>query len=99
HAIYRLVKGRLLHADSNQAVTQLVDGVLHVFQEYCDVAVAGSVSILFAAQNVFVDRQMLRASRDTYQLAVELGAMLEPFGINELSFTRPLERSEVQELG
>jgi len=99
HAIYRLVKGRQLHADTNQAITQLVDGVLQVFQEYCDVAVASSVSILFAAQNVFVDRQMLRASRETYQLAVELGAMLEPFGITELSFTRPLDRGEVQELG
>lgn len=99
HSVYRLVKGRLLHAESNQAVTQLVDGLLHAFQEYCDVAVVSSVSILFAAQNVFVDRQMLKTSRETYQLAVELGQMLEPFDLTELTFTRPLERTEVQEMG
>jgi hypothetical protein len=99
HSVYRLVKGRLLHAESNQAIVQLVDGLIHAFQEYCDAAAATSVSILFAAQNVFVDRQMLKSSRETYQLAIELGGMLEPFGITELTFSRPLERTEVHELG
>lgn len=99
HCVYRLVKGLLMHDDANQAIAPLVEAVALASAEYCAISGGDCVSILFAANNVFVDRLMLRASRETYQLALELGEMLEPFGLTEIALNQHLDRAEVQELG
>lgn len=99
HALYRLIKGCLLHAESNQAVTQLVDFTLQTVDQYCEAHQCESVSVLFAAKAVFVNRQMLRASRETYELARELGELLEVCGVNEVTVQRSVSRGDVAEFG
>jgi hypothetical protein len=99
HAIYRLIKGCLLHAESNQAVTQLVDFTLQTVDQYCEAHQCDSVSVLFAAKTVFVNRQMLRASRETYELARELGELLDVCGVNEVTVQRTVSRGDVAEFG
>lgn len=98
HGVYRLVKGRLLHDDANQAITQLVDALAQAVGDYAAASKGSTVAVLFASNNVFVDRQMLRASRETYQLALELGEMLATFGITELSLSHPLDRAEAHDM-
>jgi len=99
HAVYRLVKGCLLHAESNQAVTQLVDSVVSTVDQYCRVAHTERVSILFAAKTVFVNRQMLKASKETYALALELGAMFQTCDFNELTLSHDMTAGDASLFG
>lgn len=99
HAVYRLVKGCMLHAESNQAVTQLVEFTVNSVHQYCQVAGVQNVSILFAAKTVFVNRQMLKASKETYALALELGSMLQTCDFNELTLSRELTEGDVSVFG
>ncbi len=99
NAIYRLVKACQIHAEHNNAVTQVVDFVVAAIGEYCERAKVSSAAILFTANAVFVNRQMLRASRETYQLALELGQMLEPCGVTEVTLHASTNPQEVAEFG
>ena len=97
--LYRLIKGCFLHDDSNQAIVQLVELVVDTAVQFCDRAQVPAVSVLFAANSVFVNRQMLRASRETYQLALELGTMLSGCGVTEVTLDRTVTKPEVAEFG
>jgi hypothetical protein len=99
HAIYRLIKGSFLHESSNQAIAQLVESVMDASSRYCERAGVENAAILFAANSVFVNRQMLRAARETYQLALELGNLLQPCHVTELTVGSSLSKEEVTEFG
>ena len=99
NAIYRLIKACQIHAENNNAVAQVVDFVVASATEYCDRAKVASAAILFTPNAVFVNRQMLRASRETYQLALELGQMLEPCGVTEITLSSSTTIQEVAEFG
>ncbi len=99
HAIYRLIKGCFLHDDSNQAVANLIEFVIETTHVYCGRAGVEAVSVLFAGNSVFVNKQMLRASRETYQLALELGTILSGCGITEVTFERSIIAGEIGEFG
>ncbi|HTJ80665.1 MAG TPA: hypothetical protein VL400_03045 [Polyangiaceae bacterium] len=99
NALYRLVKACQLHSDSNQAVAQVVEFVQGTVGAYCDRTHLDQIAILFTKQAVFVNRQMLRASRETYQLALELGAILESFDVTEITLSKQTSAVELSELG
>ncbi len=99
HALYRLIKGCLLHDDSNQALVPLVESVIETTRDLVRRTKAPSASVLFANNSVFVNRQMLRASRETYQIALDLGALLVPCNVTEVTLHPGIETSEVGEFG
>lgn len=99
HALYRVVKGCFLHEDGNQALTPLYEGLIEAVGAFCSRSKAESASVLFASNTVFVNRQMLRASRETYQLALEIGTMLLPCRITEVSLDPTVSASAIAEFG
>jgi hypothetical protein len=99
NAIYRLVKACQIHAENNAAVAQVVDFVVAAVKEYALRANFPQAAILFTTNAVFVNRQMLRASRETYQLALELGQILEPCGVTEVTLSVTTTPAEVAEFG
>jgi hypothetical protein len=99
HALYRLIKGCFLHDDTNQALVPLVDSVIDAAHQFTSRTGAPHASVLFANNSVFVNRQMLRASRDTYQLALELGSLLAPCNVTEVTIETGVNPTEVAEFG
>ncbi len=99
NAIYRLIKACQIHAENNAAVAQVVDFVVSAVKEYAQRANVPQAAILFTTNAVFVNRQMLRASRETYQLALELGQILEPCGVTEVTLAITTTPAEVAEFG
>ncbi|MFO0553577.1 MAG: hypothetical protein U0271_34665 [Polyangiaceae bacterium] len=99
NAIYRLVKACQLHSETNAAVSAVIEYVITSSRDYCERCSVAAASILFTEHAVFVNRQMLKTSRETYQLAVELGALLEPAGVTEITLAREIGPQEVGEFG
>ena len=80
NALYRLVKACQLHAETNQAVAQVTDYVVTAVAQFVNKADVAAAAILFSPHAVFVNRQMLKASRETYQLAIWLGTLSSLWG-------------------
>jgi hypothetical protein len=83
-AVYRLVKACQLYDDANQTVRQLVPPVPDAVSSFCRLLGTDRVRLLFSPEVVMVNRKMLRAPRDTFALALQVGALLETAGVNEL---------------
>jgi hypothetical protein len=87
-AIYRLVKACLLHGDQNDAVAAQLPGVSSALHEFCALRDAESARVVFAADVAFVNRRLLKGSRDVAAIANELGALLQKGGANEVLLER-----------
>ena len=98
NALFRLVRVLGIHTETNQAVLSLVDGMVTAVGAYCEIAASGAASVLFAEDTVFVNGQMLRASRDTYATAIKLGQYYERCGISEITFDRGVTAPQVSAL-
>ncbi|MBX3188047.1 MAG: hypothetical protein KF819_13580 [Labilithrix sp.] len=99
HGVYRAVKACLFHTDvNNDAVTGLTAAAATTVAEYCQLASCAAVSIAFLGDAVFVNRQILKGSRDTHALASALGELLEPCGVTELTLRRDVTTSAVAQL-
>ena len=90
-ACFRLVKACQIHDDSNQTVQQLIPDVVSAVREYCELAAAESVRIMFSTEVVFINRKLMRAPRETYAIALQLGELLAHADANEVAFERSLE--------
>jgi hypothetical protein len=90
HGIYRLVKARLFHTDSNDAVTSLTTAAATAVRDFCRLAAAEQVLVTFLGDAVFVNGQILKASRDTHALAAALGELLAPAEVTELTLARTI---------
>lgn len=97
--LYRLVKACQLHTESNQAVAQVVEYVQSSVEAYHRATGQEAATILFSKNAVFVNRKMLRASREAYQLALDLGEALLASGVTEVSVQRAVESFELMEFG
>ncbi len=87
HGVYRLVKASLFYTDaSNDAITNLTTAATGAVAQFCKVAGADAASITFIGDAVFVNGQILKASRETHALTEELRGMLEPCEVTELTF-------------
>ncbi len=93
------MKACQLHAESNQAVVQVVEYVAATLSAFESKAGVTSTSILFSPHAVFVNRQMLKASRETYQLALELGSMLASCDVTEITLLSPPSAQDVMDFG
>src|SRR5262249_22087566 len=76
NGLYRLVKACLFHAGTNDAVTSSTAAAAQSVREYCRAASVERAIITFLGDAVFVNSQILKASRDVHALAAELGEML-----------------------
>ncbi|WP_437778271.1 hypothetical protein [Sorangium sp. So ce1097] len=93
--IYRLAKACLLHSDSNQAVLSLVPSAIDSIVEYCELSGSEAATLVFAGNTLFLNGQMLRASRDTYEIALELGSFFEACDVSELVLEKTVRRAEL----
>lgn len=94
-ALYRLVKASQLHADGNQTVQSLLGQAADAAAELCSKAGNDQATIVFASNTVFVNGKLLRASRETHAVALELGGWLDKLGASELVVDRNVNRSDL----
>lgn len=95
HGFYRLVKACMLHSETNQAVQSLLPVAVSAVGDFCQAAQTDAAVMLFAGETVFIGAQILRASRETYGVAQELGAYLETVGATEVTFERGITNNNV----
>ncbi|WP_437527258.1 hypothetical protein WME79_42480 [Sorangium sp. So ce726] len=93
--IYRLAKACLLHSDSNQAVLSLVPSAIDSIVQFCELSGSEAATIVFAGNTLFINGQMLRASRETYEVALELGSFFEACDVSELVLDKAVRRAEL----
>ncbi|WP_434043596.1 MULTISPECIES: hypothetical protein [Sorangium] len=93
--IYRLAKACLLHSDSNQAVLSLVPSAIDSIVQYCELSGTEAATLVFAGNTLFLNGQMLRASRETYEIALELGSFFEACDVSELVLEKTVRRAEL----
>ncbi|WP_437895809.1 hypothetical protein [Sorangium sp. So ce124] len=93
--IYRLAKACLLHSDSNQAVLSLVPSAIDSIVQFCELSGSEAATIVFAGNTLFINGQMLRASRETYEVALELGSFFEACDVSELVLDKTVRRAEL----
>ena len=98
-ALYRIVKACLLYNDTNQAVLSLVPATAAAVNEFCTTREVPSARILFADHVVFVNRRVLRGSRETAAIGLELGALVERCGVNELTLERGVSQESMAGFG
>jgi len=96
HGVYRVVKACQFHADvGNDAVTSLTAAATNAVTEYCARAATETVAISFLGDAIFVNRQILKASRDTHALAAELRDLLATCEVTELTLSRSVDRAGI----
>ena len=96
HGVYRTVKACQFHTDvSNDAVTSLTASAANGVAEYCARAGTETVALSFLGDAIFVNRQIMKASRDTHALAAELRALLETCEVTELTFAKGVDRAAI----
>ncbi|WP_437315800.1 hypothetical protein [Sorangium sp. So ce385] len=93
--IYRLAKACLLHSDSNQAVLSLVPSAIDSIVQFCELSGSEAATLVFAGNTLFINGQMLRASRETYEIALELGSFFEACDVSELVLDKTVRRAEL----
>ena len=96
-AIYRLAKLAQMHDLSNQAFTRQLEQTHQQITEY-GLRAGMHINILFAQRAVFVAGQLLKGSYKTYEMATELGDMLEWCGGQELTIQRDISVQELYSL-
>lgn len=96
-SIFRMLKNSLVHATDNRAVLVTTKETHSTITEFAAV-VGGYVSITYVENTIFVCGQLLRASRSTYESAIEVGKLLEVCGVSEISFTGDMTEKDLLEL-
>ncbi|NUP05356.1 MAG: hypothetical protein HOW73_04760 [Polyangiaceae bacterium] len=99
NALYRVVKACQIHAETNHAVVQVVDYALATLQQYFEATQVGSCAILFTPHAVFLNRSILKTSKETYQLALELGGILQECEVTEITVSRDVPSQEIVDFG
>lgn len=90
-AAFRLVKACMIHDDENHTVQQLVPEIANSVNEYCDAYAAASVRLMFSGEVAFVNRRLMRANRETYAIALQLGELLSRGNANEVTFEQGMD--------
>jgi hypothetical protein len=93
-AIYRMAKLAQLHDLQNQAFLRQLDQGHAIIQDYC-LRSGMNVNILFAHKAIFVAGQLMKGSRAIYDMASELGEILDWCGGAELTITRDASRDHL----
>ena len=86
HGIYRLVKASQFYTDAtNEAITALTTSSFNAVVQFCRAMSADAATVTFIGDAVFVNGQILKASRETHALTVELRGMLAVCEVTELT--------------
>lgn len=85
-SFFRLLKNSLVHTLDNEATTQTASQTHKTITDF-SATVGGQVAITFIEHTIFVCGQLLRASRSTYESAMEIGNLLAKCGVSEISYT------------
>lgn len=94
-ALYRVVKACQLYDDTNQAVQELIGPCLEAVAAYCSAYGCETVRVMFWRDVIFVNRRILRAPRDTYEILLQLRAVIDHAGVNEIIVERGVTRDQV----
>lgn len=95
---YRLARAVQLHGDANQAVQAAIVPVIEAVQVFCSLQGVDQAKLLFTRDLVFVNRRIVRASRETYALALQLGALLEHAELNEMAIEAKVSEAALLEV-
>jgi hypothetical protein len=98
-SLYRMVKSCQLYDVSNDAVQQLIPPAVAAAAEFGRLFGTESARILFTADQVFVNRRMMRGGRETFALAQQLAGWLDACGVNELTIASNVTASSLLALG
>lgn len=82
-ALYRVAKTGMVHAADNQALLQTCEQSLGILQDFA-AAVGSAFALTFAGDSVFVNGQLVRASRKIYELINELRLLLKRCHVTEV---------------
>ncbi len=94
-SVYRIVKLVQLHDMGNQAFVRQLEQTHEAILEYG--ARAGvHFNVLFASRAIFVGGQLLKGSRAAYEMATELGDILEWCGGSDLTILKDVTQMEIQ---
>ena len=95
--VYRIVKGCTLFDSKNDVTDQQARALAQSVSEYCSAADVDMVGITFAMNTIFVEGQVMRSSRETYYLALELGEILGAHNVNEMVFDKTVVHDSIEE--
>ncbi len=96
-SLFRIIKLVTMHKLDNQAVQRGVENAaLHmkdifVFEDQ-------SLEALFVQDDIFINGQALKASRDTYEALRELGDLLRSISFNQIQVSRDVSQADLQKL-
>lgn len=82
--LYRMLKVGSMHLPNNAAVHQAVEQCARILPEL-DGTDMRRLRLLFVDDTVYVNGRLLKADRQTFELAAELGHVVESLGFNELT--------------
>ena len=95
--LFRILKLAGMHDLENQASVRAIDKSAEVFSGLLRTE-NDMMSALFADETVFVNGQPIRAERQIYDNAMEIGEMFARFGFNEITLFRGVSRLEIGKL-
>ena len=84
-AVFRLAKNSLVFAENNTALHEAAEKAAEALAHFSS-EVGSATRFTFAGDSVFVCGQLLRASRQAYESALELGRILGRAEVAEVSF-------------
>lgn len=93
-SVYKLAKLAQVHNLTNQAFLQQLEQTVSIINDYC-LRAGTHLNILFAHRAAFISGQLLKGSKNVYQLATELAEMFEWLGGSELIMQRDISRDEM----
>ncbi|MFO0679882.1 MAG: hypothetical protein U0169_25385 [Polyangiaceae bacterium] len=93
-ALYRLFRLAQMHELGNQAFVRQLDQTHEAIVEYCTRA-GSNLGVLFAKRAVFVQGQLMKGGRASYEAAHALGDLVEQCGGSELTIVRDVSKGEL----
>lgn len=93
--LYRLFKLCMFHELKNEAVHRAIDQSVRFFRSVVTPE-AERCSVLFASDTVFVDGNLLKGTRGTYEAAMELGTLLAAGKVNQIDIYPMVEEAHLR---
>jgi len=95
--VFRLVKVAQFHALDNMAFLQQLDQTIEALGAF-GAQTGEPLSLLFSKSTVFVNGQLLKASRAEYEAALELSKMVRALGVTQVTIQTDANRSDLKAL-
>jgi hypothetical protein len=93
--VFRLVKVAQFHALDNMAFLQQLDQTIEALGVF-GAQTGEPLSLLFSKSTVFVNGQLLKASRAEYEAALELSNMVRALGVTQVTIQTDASRTDLK---